>query len=258
VPSCTLNPTFIAGTKVGIFPDSATNFISGTVGVPYIQNLTVKVPVDTTSVIGGFCFKKVIVTSPNTTNYNFPPGLALGSMGVAVVTGTANGAPSLQFAGGTNNCASIYGTPTMAGSYTLEIKVTPYLLPKFGTCPLPPNVNSGTAVNGSTILNYYIINIAPPSTVGMQDIGKDKFGIMYNSPNPVTTKTEIKYYVEGEDNATLTVYNSLGAIVNTQSTKTRLGENSFTFNANGFAAGVYIYSIKYKNAVSTKRLVIAD
>ena len=49
VPTCSLNPTFIASNKVGVYPDSVTNFISGVVGQLYEQNITVKVPKDTVS-----------------------------------------------------------------------------------------------------------------------------------------------------------------------------------------------------------------
>ncbi len=125
VPTCSLNPTFIASNKVGVYPDSATNFISGTVGVPYVQNITVKVPKDTTSSSITFCFNRFELTSPSTNNYGLPPGLMIGSSTPAVANGTVNGAPSLKFAGNANNCASIYGTPTTAGSYTLSLKVTP-------------------------------------------------------------------------------------------------------------------------------------
>ena len=46
-PTCSLNPTFISSNKIGVYPDSAANFISGTVGQLYEQNLTIKVPKDT-------------------------------------------------------------------------------------------------------------------------------------------------------------------------------------------------------------------
>ena len=60
VPTCSLNPTFIASNKIGIWPDSVTNFISGVVGTPYEQNLTIKVPKDTVSSGTTFCFNRFV------------------------------------------------------------------------------------------------------------------------------------------------------------------------------------------------------
>jgi hypothetical protein len=262
VPTCSLNTTFIASNKVGVYPDSVTNFISGVVGQPYVQNLTVKVPKDTTSTGLTFCFNRFEITTPTgITNYNLPPGLNLGSSTTAVNTGSViNGAPAFKFPGNANNCASIYGTPTTAGSYTLSLKVTPFMTPlAFGSCPTSPNVTGGSSsLTPPQTLNYYIINILPAITTGLRDIGKDKMALYQNEPNPFSDFTDIKFYVEGEDNATITVYNALGSIVSQQTIKTNAGENKVTINAANLANGTYIYSLKYKNAITTKRMMVIN
>jgi hypothetical protein len=259
VPTCSLNPTFIASNKIGVWPDSATNFISGTVGIPYEQNLTVKVPKDTTSSGFKFCFNKFVLYTPTTAvNYNLPPGLNIGSSSTITANGTVNGAISLRFPGGANNCASIYGTPTVAGSYTLHLEIQPYVTgPVFSACPVPANIGSGsTSVAGPQLLNYYIINISTPT--GVVDLGKDKVALYQNVPNPFSTTTDIKFYVEGEDNATVTVYNALGSIVSQQTIKTVLGENKVSINAANMADGTYIYSLKYKSFITTKRMMVIN
>lgn len=256
VPTCSLDAAFIVGNKVGVWPDSATNFSSGTVGVPYVQNLTVKVPKDTVKGVLRICFTRFEASTPSgITNYNMPPGLMLGSSTSAVNNGTVNGAPSLKFAGNANHCASIYGTPTTAGTYTLQMQISAFGNPTTvgSTCPSTP-VGNGSNVDTQT-LKYYIIRIDPP--VGLKEIGKDKFGVMQNEPNPFSSSTKIKYYVEDQEAATLTVYNTLGAIVHQESTKTTVGENAFEVNAAGWASGMYIYTVKYKNHVDTKRLMVS-
>ncbi len=257
VPTCSLDATFIAGNKVGVWPDSATNFVSGVVGQPYLQNLTVKVPKDTTSSGFKFCFNRFVVSTPSTiTNYNLPPGLLIGSSTAAVANGTVNGAVSVLFPGNANNCASIYGTPTTPGSYTLQLKVDAYANgPSFSACPTAPTVSGGSNLNTQT-LKYYIINITAP--VGVKEIGKDKFGLMQNQPNPFSGTTKVKYYVEDQDMATLTVYNTLGAIVYQETAKTAVGENAFEINAHNWSSGMYIYTVKYKNTVDTKRLMVSN
>jgi hypothetical protein len=79
-----------------------------------------------------------------------------------------------------------------------------------------------------------------------------------NEPNPFSDFTDIKFYVEGEDNATVTVYNALGSVVSQQTIKTNAGENKVTINASNLASGTYIYSLKYKNAITTKRMMVIN
>ncbi|MDF2448461.1 MAG: hypothetical protein K0R26_965 [Bacteroidota bacterium] len=258
VPTCSLNPTFIASNKIGVWPDSATNFISGVVGQPYVQNITVKVPKDTSASGVTMCFNRFVLSTPSgTVNYNFPPGLQLGSSTSAVSNGTVNGSPSLKFPGNANNCASIYGTPTVAGSYTLSFNVEAYATPTFVSCPNTPNVSGGSLVS-SQVLKYYIINILPATTTGLRDIGKDKMALYQNVPNPFSDYTEVLFYVEGEDLATITVYNLLGSVVTQQSVKTVPGENKVSINAGNLVSGTYIYSLKYKNAITTKRMMVIN
>lgn len=257
VPTCSLDAAFIAGNKVGVWPDSATNFIAGTVGVPYVQNLTVKVPKDTVKGILRVCFTRFEASTPTgITNYNMPPGLMLGSSTAAVNNGTVNGAPSLKFAGNANSCASIFGTPTAAGTYTLQMQISAFGNPTAvsSTCPSTP-VGNGSNVDTQT-LKYYIIKINPVIQPGFKELGKDKFGVMQNEPNPVSGSAKIRYYVEDQDAATLTVYNALGSIVHQESAKTVAGENAFELNAAAWASGMYIYTVKYKNHVETKRLLV--
>lgn len=253
VPTCSLDATFIAGNKVGVWPDSATNFVVGTVGVPYEQNLTVKVPKDTVhAVLGRLCFNRFVVSSPSgVTNYDLPPGLQLSSSTGSVVSGS-----TLVFAGNANNCGSIYGTPTTAGTYSLQIQVAAYATPQpAGSCSGSPSVSGGVGVT-TQILRYYIIRINPATPTGLKELGKDKFSVMQNEPNPFSGTAKIRYYVEDQDAASLTVYNALGAIVHQESVKTAAGENAFEVNASGWASGMYIYTVKYKNQVSTRRLMV--
>ncbi len=259
VPTCSLNSTFIASNKVGVYPDSATNFISGVVGQLYEQNVTIKVPKDTVSSGIRFCFNRFELTSPTANNYGLPPGLNFGSSTPAVATGSiVNGAPAFVFPGNANNCASIFGTPTVAGSYTLTLKVQPFVTPQpFGSCSGSPNVNSGSgSLTPPQTLGYYIINIAP--AVGVLELKNDRMSLSQNFPNPSSLTTDIKFYVEGNDDATILVYNMLGDVVSFQTIKTIVGENKVTINTSELAAGTYIYTLKYKGATATKRMIVLN
>jgi hypothetical protein len=252
VPTCSLDPTFIASPKVGIWPDSITNFVQGTVGVPYVQNITVKVPKDTVSTIK-FCFNRFVLSNPTgTVNYNLPPGLMFGSSTASVANGTINAAISLKFAGNANNCASIYGTPTTAGTYTLHLKVDAYGTATLGTCSNTPNVSGGTNIS-TTYLNYYIIKIN--AATGLQEIGKNTFNLE-NIPNPFSNSTTIRFFLADEGVAKLEVHNMVGKLVYTTDINGQLGNNEYVFNGKNLSNGMYFYTIKYKNYSETKRMIL--
>ncbi|MCB0410353.1 MAG: T9SS type A sorting domain-containing protein, partial [Flavobacteriales bacterium] len=226
IPTCSLDPVFISSNKNGVWPDSATNFISGSVGTPYEQNLTVKVPIDTIQTLK-FCFNRVVVSTPsNVTNYNLPPGLFLGTSTSAVQNGTVNGAASFKFPGNANNCASIYGTPTTQGTYTLSLKVETYasLAPGggFGTCPQSPTVSAGTLLN-TTILNYYIITINPPA--GLNEKVNDISFNLNAFPNPAKNAVEVSFNVEDVSNASIALIDILGKEIINVTHKTNSGKN---------------------------------
>ncbi|MBS1637597.1 MAG: T9SS type A sorting domain-containing protein [Bacteroidetes bacterium] len=251
-PTCSLDPVFIASNKIGVWPDSATNFISGVVGQPYVQNVTVKVPKDTTTSGFTFCFNRFELSSPSgITNYNLPPGLNF-----TVTPALTTTAGVIYFPGNANNCASIWGTPTVAGSYSLQLQVTPFINgPVFSACPTTPNAMGGSSsVTGPTTLKYYIINITAPQ--GVETYGKEKIALYQNAPNPFRGKTDIKFYVESEDNATISVYNALGSLVYEKTVRSVVGENTLSLDAENWNAGMYMYSIKFKGLVSTKRMMV--
>jgi hypothetical protein len=161
LPTCSLDAAFTASNKYGVWPDSATNFNAGFVNTPYLQNITVKVPKDTIQSILKLCFTRFVVSTPsNVVNYGLPQGLTFGSSNTVVPNGTVNGAPSLRFPGNANACASVYGTPTVSGTYTLQMQIQAYATTtlSIAQCPAVPNFTSGLLVN-TTLLKYYKIDV---------------------------------------------------------------------------------------------------
>lgn len=248
--TCSLDPGFIASNKSGIWPDSAMNFVSGTVGSPYGQNITVKVPKDTVSGGVTICFNRVELSTPSGyTNFNLPPGLNL----LAGPTVT-NSSGTYKFPGNANSCAVISGTPTTAGSYTLQFKVQPYLTPAFSSCPNNPNVTGGSALVGPTTLTYYIINIAP--VTGLKEEVNSKSLNLTNIPNPFSGKTTVKFSVKDESQVKIAVYNLLGNKIYEEKYKTVYGDNSFDVDGSNWSNGVYMLTVQYKNYTETRRMVV--
>ena len=253
--TCSNDAVFVALNKPGIWPDSATNFVQGMVGVPYGQNITVRVPKDTVQSPLTFCFNRIELTTPTGyTNFNLPPGLNL----LAGPTVT-NSAGTYKYRGNAVSCSIISGTPTAAGTYTLQFKVQPFLT---AATPLTPCSNTPNYTGGSssltppTTLKYYIIQINP-NTVGLKEDVNSKSLNLTNIPNPFTGKTTIKFNVKDESNAKICVYNLLGEKIFTDNIKTTYGDNSYEIDGTNWTNGIYLYTIQYKNHTETKRMVLA-
>ncbi|MGZ3885743.1 MAG: T9SS type A sorting domain-containing protein, partial [Bacteroidia bacterium] len=251
-PTCSLDPAFISSNKVGVYPDSATNFVSGIVGTAYGQNLTVKVPKDTTSGPLHFCFNKFVLSTPTVAvNYGLPPGLNIYVNSAALQNGTVNGSPSFLFPGNANNCAVISGTPTAPGTYTLHMVVDAYATYSSGSCPATPNTSAGTVVSSQT-LNYYIIKI---NALGINELARPELN-MQTIPNPFSGKTKLRFTLPDQSPVKLTLHNTLGAKVFETTINGQAGENNYQLNAQDWTAGLYFYTIKYKNYSETKRLIL--
>ena len=251
--TCSVDPIFMAMNKAGIWPDSATNFFQGTVGSPYGQNITVRVPKDTAQGIFTFCFNRIELSTPNSfTNFNLPPGLSF-----LAGTTVTNSAGVFKYPGNATSCSVISGTPTAAGTYTVQFNVQPYLTPAFGLCPNTPNYTGGSnAISPATTLAYYIIKINP--AVGIKEEVSSRSLNVSNVPNPFSGNTTINFTVKDEAPAKICVYNLLGDKIFEDKITTTYGDNSYELNATNWSSGVYLYTIQYKNFSQTKRMVLTS
>jgi len=251
--TCSVDPFFLAMNKAGIWPDSATNFIQGTVGAPYGQNITVRVPKDTVQGIFTFCFNRIELSTPASyTNFNLPPGLSF-----LAGTTVTNSAGVFKYPGNATSCSVISGTPTTAGTYTVQFKVQPYLTPSASSCPISPNYTGGSnAIAAASTLAYYIIKINP--AVGIKEEVNSKSLNITNVPNPFSGNTTIKFTVKDEAPAKICVYNLLGDKIFEDKITTTYGDNSYELNGSNWGSGVYLYTIQYKNFSQTKRMVLTS
>lgn len=242
-PTCSVDPVFVASPKYGIWPDSATNFASGQVGVAYAQNITVKVPKDTAANPIRICFTRFELSSPNTyTNYNLPPGLNL--------TGTP---ASLQFPGNANSCAIISGTPTTAGTYTLHFQIKAYgnTILYSQTCPNNPNPNSGNNIS-TTTLDYYIINIAPATNVAQNNFNQN----IQVYPQPATNHINISYPASTEKELMFKLSDITGKTILTKKLECNPGNNTWNIDVSDIQEGLYIYTITNGQDVFTNKILI--
>jgi len=236
-PSCQYDYTWLALGKDGIYPDSATNFVSGTVGVPYIQHVTIKVPYDTTAVVFGSLqtvrFSRIDLQTniTNPVNYGLPPGLSIAAT------------PSnFKFPGNDTSCMVIYGTPTTAGTYNLSFTLKTYVV----EFPL-------TSVS-TDVIDYYKITINPP--VGIKEVQNQNFDVLSMYPNPAINETTIKYQLPKSGVVKHTLYNALGKCMFTKSTDAKKGENELVIDVKNLSSGIYFYTSVFEGKSKTKKLIV--
>jgi len=83
------------------------------------------------------------------------------------------------------------------------------------------------------------------------------YSLEQNYPNPFNPSTTIKYSIAEDGLVKLAVYNMLGeevaSIINTTQKADKYEVN---FNANNLSSGVYFFTLKAGNFISTKKMVL--
>lgn len=83
------------------------------------------------------------------------------------------------------------------------------------------------------------------------------YNLSQNYPNPFNPTTNINFSIVDMGHVTLTVYNSLGQEVSTLVNEVLEGGNyDVTFDASDLTSGVYYYTLKAGDFVSTKKLML--
>jgi len=143
----------------------------------------------------------------------------------------------------TRGCALVSGTPTVAGTYPLTIKVLPYL--NIFNTPVP-----ATLQVDSTSLS---ITILPTANISANKV--NSFYVLDPKPNPFTLNTKIGFYSPIASVYNLYVYDVLGNPIHFESKKANKGENYFEFLGSNLSKGVYFYTIQSSREKITKQLI---
>ncbi|MFZ2866152.1 MAG: T9SS type A sorting domain-containing protein, partial [Ignavibacteriaceae bacterium] len=85
----------------------------------------------------------------------------------------------------------------------------------------------------------------------------NSFELSQNYPNPFNPTTRISYSLSERSNVTLKVYDVLGNEVATLVNTTKsAGNHVVTFGGENLASGLYIYTLKAGNFISSKKMVL--
>lgn len=83
------------------------------------------------------------------------------------------------------------------------------------------------------------------------------FSLSQNFPNPFNPTTQIQYALPENSFVSLKVYNLLGEEISILFEGIKSGGNyTITFDAAGLSTGIYLYQLKAKNFVETKKLIL--
>ena len=116
-----------------------------------------------------------------------------------------------------------------------------------------------------TKIDKYLITNNPdyvPTIVGVEEepnsgnIPMD-FSVSQNYPNPFNPSTMINYTIPKVSNVTLSVYNTLGQkVAELVNEEQSAGNYIVNFNASNLSSGIYFYTVKADNFVSTKKMIL--
>jgi hypothetical protein len=199
---------------------------NGTVGVPYSETVTI-LPPPTASISGGtVTIYKIVITGVE----NLPPGIT-------------HQASATDMFPGTKYCVLLSGTPTIAGSYPLTIKVMPYI-EVFGNPVQTVEQTDDTS-----------LAITINSSSGLYDVKSKTFQLLSILRNPFSDYTQIGFYTPKSQKVSMKVYNVLGNEIYSENKSSITGVNYFDFTGNTLKKGVYILSITNGEKIFTKQII---
>ena len=95
------------------------------------------------------------------------------------------------------------------------------------------------------------------TNVGIDDYeNEESVYLGQNEPNPAITTTRVPYSVPEPGKVTMELTNTAGQVIYTTTQEADLGKNYIELNTGNLAAGVYYYTIHYKDIVLTKKMVV--
>lgn len=100
-------------------------------------------------------------------------------------------------------------------------------------------------------------NVRACATVDLPDYTElDNVYLAQNQPNPSNGLTRIYYSVPSPDKATIEIVSPVGQTIYTTSQDAELGKNFVDVNVSSWAAGIYYYTLRYKDIVITKKMIV--
>jgi hypothetical protein len=92
---------------------------------------------------------------------------------------------------------------------------------------------------------------------GVEDYAEENgVGLKQNEPNPAIDNTRISFVLPEDGAANISIYSTLGQQLYSQDQSGTKGQNYLDVNTSNWAAGVYYYTLSFKDTSITKKMVI--
>ena len=223
-----------------IYPDEITNLPEAFVGQPYVAQIDVLTPLDTSVSLSGINVNVTIDNIELTSVSGLP----------ANFTYTCN-PPTCIFPGGTYGCAEIFSTvdPTSAdiGYYPLTMT----------TSTLAINVPLIGSLTQVDTVDYFYIDISN-STALIEQVNSSTLKILDVYPNPVSDLANFQFVIGNKHSVDFYIIDCMGRIIVNQEIVANRGVNKFQLDLSNLANGLYSYNFKISDKIVSKKLLIAD
>lgn len=113
------------------------------------------------------------------------------------------------------------------------------------------------SLDNTTEWLYYRYDFDIPTDVNDPSVVVDKFELAQNYPNPFNPSTTINFSLAKSSDVSLKVYDMLGKEVATiVNGSMNQGSHQVTFDASDLASGLYVYTIRTADFVSSKKMML--
>ena len=113
--------------------------------------------------------------------------------------------------------------------------------------------------DGTNWVNDYIVYVDYTSIVGVDDreVVPKEYSLEQNYPNPFNPTTTIEYTLLSPGEVSLIIYNLRGEEVALLiNGKMPAGNHRISWDASGFASGIYFYRLQTGDFVQTKKMLL--
>jgi len=136
------------------------------------------------------------------------------------------------------------------------------------TCvTMPYTSTKNLGLNGGVPVDTYYLNSSPicPSSFSISPMTTTLITESISSlvnftvlsfPNPADHATTIVVGLQNDSNFEVTLYNSIGQIVDTYKVSGQIGSNEINIDLSNFKSGIYFYTVKVGSSAVTKKLVV--
>jgi hypothetical protein len=139
-------------------------------------------------------------------------------------------------------CVSVYGTPSIPGTYPLYIRVIPYII------FLETVIESTPQVNDTSLS----IVVHPAEGLVQKEDPRDLIEI---APNPFHDRIRIIFHPQETGPVLLKIFSANGDLIYTEHLQNVLLEKTFKFDGRNLETGIYFYSVTTPQATCAGKFI---